>query len=225
MKLPRLDFTSYRDSKGYRLAGKVPPPRRRKNFLDILNMFSGYIEGNGGKPVGIDLNQWPRAFEEFAAAKTPGDLVRFITKYGPLTRKKRQSVFTQLDEAQTMRECMNGKRTPLRSLDLWSVLLQNPKTGEAEVSFRPRSLIDALWVQYHHSQSSGAGFRTCPHCGTLFAVGGNSRRLRNAEFCSPEHRKRFNSLKRSDPALRAKRKRRVGQPSANLTKTSTGVGQ
>jgi hypothetical protein len=205
MKLPRLDFTSYLDSKGYRLAGKVPQRRRRKNFLDILNMFSGYIEGNRGKPVGIDLNQWPRAFEEFAAAKTPGDLVRFITKYGPLTGKKRQSVFTQLDEAQTMRECMNGKRTPLRSLDLWSVLLQNPKTGEAEVSFRPRSLIDALWVQYHHSQSSGAEFRTCPHCGTYFAVGGNSGRLRNAEFCSPEHRKRFNSLARSNPALRKRR--------------------
>src|SRR6516162_1348810 len=178
MRLPRLDFTSDRDSKGYRLVGKVPPRRGRKNFLEILNMFAaGYIEGNGGKPVRIDLNQWPRAFEEFAAAQTPGDLVRFITKYGPLTRKKRQNVFTQLDAAQTMRECMNGKRTPLQSLDLWSVLFQNPKTGEAEVSFRPRSLIDALWVQYHHSQSSGAGFRTCPHCGTLFAVGGNSGRL------------------------------------------------
>jgi hypothetical protein len=223
MKLPRLDFTSYRDSKGYRLAGKVPPRRGRKNFLEILNMFSGYIEGNGGKPVRVDLNQWPRAFEEFAAAKTPGDLVRFITKYGPLTRKKRQNVFTQLDQAQTMRECMNGKRT-LQSVSLSTLLYQDPTTGEAEVSVTPSSLIDALWLQYQHSQSSGAGLRKCPYCDTYFAVGGNSGRLRNAEFCSPEHRKRFNSLKRSNPALRAKRKRRVGQPSANLTKTSTGVG-
>jgi hypothetical protein len=218
MKLPRLDFTSYRDSMGYRIAGEVPPRGRRKNLLEILSRFSGYIEGNGGKPVGIDLNQWPRAFEEFAAAERPGDLVRFITKYGPLTRKKRQIVFTQLNEAQTMRECMNGKRTPPQLVSLSSVLYQNPTTGELEISVSPSSLLDALWLQFQHSQWSGAGFRTCPHCGTHFAVGGDSGRLRNAEFCSPEHRKRFNSLARSDPTLKAKRKRKVSQPRRGVGK-------
>jgi hypothetical protein len=43
MKLPRLDFTSYVDSKGYRTAGEVPPPRRKRSLRESLEMPSAKI--------------------------------------------------------------------------------------------------------------------------------------------------------------------------------------
>jgi hypothetical protein len=49
MKLPRLKFTSYRDSKGYRIVGKTPPPRRPSKPLDVMQLnlsdfgLSGYL--------------------------------------------------------------------------------------------------------------------------------------------------------------------------------------
>jgi hypothetical protein len=231
MKLPRLSFTSHRDTKGYRIIGEVPPPRRRRSLDEHLDdrlgnvpsgrlgriradgtahgeWISGEIVGAGGKKVKVPLELYPRVFEEFAAVRTPTQLVDFVTNFGPLTDAKHQAVITLLDEAQQMRECMRADKAEpfIRHLDLKAHLIKNRKTGELETSITPSSLLDALWLQLEQSQRSGADFRECPHCGSLFSVGGNSGRLRNAEFCSPEHRKRFNSLARSNPALREKRK-------------------
>jgi hypothetical protein len=231
MKLPRLNFTSHRDAKGYRIVGEVPPPRRRRSLDEHLNerlgnvpsgrlgrvraygttggeWISGQIVGAGGKMEKLPLEQYPRAFEQFAAVRTPAQLVDFVTNFGPLTDAEHQAVITLLDEAQQMRECMTADKAEpfIRHLDLKAHLIKNRKTGELETSITASSLLDALWLQFQQSQLSGAHFRECPHCGSPFSVGGNSGRLRNAEFCSPEHRKRFNSLARSDPALREKRK-------------------
>jgi hypothetical protein len=154
------------------------------------------------------LSQRPLAFEDFAAVKTSADLVSFITKYGPLTREKRQIVLTLLDQAQTMHECMKGKRAPLQSVSLSSLLYQNPKTGEAEVLLTPSSLLDALWLQYQHSQSSGATFRNCPHCGAHFAVGAQQR-------TSPHRRLLF---ARTPEALQQSRSQRSGVKGEAQTK-------
>jgi hypothetical protein len=231
MKLPRLNFTSHRDTKGYRIVGKIPPPRRRYSRDELLDepleavpsgrlgqvradgtvegdWISGEIVGNRGKHEKVPLDQYPDAFEKFAAVKTPAQLLDFVTKLGPLTNAKHQAVIELLDEAQRMRECMRAdKAEPFyRHLDLKAHLIKDRKTGELDTSVTPSSLLDALWLQFQQSQSNGADFRECPFCHGLFSVGGNSGRLRNTEFCSPEHRKRFNSLARSDPALRGRRK-------------------
>jgi hypothetical protein len=223
MKLPRLNFTSHRDSKGYRIVGEVAPPRRRKSIREVLEepleeVVSGTIDGKwisgeivslGGKKEKVSLEHYPDAFERFAAAKTPTELLDFVTNFGPLTNaQQRQVVIELLDEAQQMRECMRADKAEpfMRHLDLKAHLIKDRKTGELETLIAPSSLLDALWWQLQQSQLSGANTRECPFCRTLFSVGGNSGRLRNAEFCSPEHRKRFNSLARSDPALKEKRK-------------------
>jgi hypothetical protein len=233
MKLPRLTFTTYRDAKGYRIVGEVPPPRRRSSRDELLKMpldevSSGHLRiradgtaegewisgeivgegGKGGKKEKVQLEQYPDAFGKFAAVKTPSQLLVFVTEFGPLTNAKHQAVIELLDEAQQMRECIQADKAEsfIRYLDLKAHLIKDRKTGELETLVAPSSLLDALWWQFQQSQLSGAKFRQCPHCGCLFSVGGNSGRLRNAEFCSPEHRKRFNSLARSDPALREKRK-------------------
>jgi hypothetical protein len=231
MKLPRLNFTSYRDAKGYRIVGEVAPPQRRSSLRELLDerlsdvssgrlgqvradgtadgeWISGEIVSDGGKQEKVPLEQYPDAFEKFAAVKTPTELLDFVTKFGPLTNAKRQAVIELLDEAQQMRECMRAdKAEPFyRHLDLKAHLIKDRKTGELDTSVTPSSLLDALWLQFQQSQSSGADFRECPFCHSLFSVGGNSGRLRNTEFCSSEHRKRFNSWARSNPALRERRK-------------------
>lgn len=232
MKLPRLNFTSYRDRKGYRLIGKEPPPKGKFDLKQFLakrpdqitsgrleegydweemmprygKWISGYIVGNGGKSMPLDLNQYPHAFEEYAKIKTPDELTAFITKFGPLTRDKRQVAIDLLDQARQMREYMRAKKVSPVLRTLTALLYNDPKSGQLEIQVTPTSLLDALWLQLEHAQSSDAVFKTCPYCKTPFAAGGNSGRLRNAEFCSPEHRKRFNSLARSNPALKEKRK-------------------
>jgi hypothetical protein len=227
MKLPRLNFTSYRDTKGYRIVGDEPPPRRRSSsdpLSDTVSSgrlgrvradgtadgewISGEIVSEGGRQEKVALEQYPDAFEKFAAVKTPTELVEFVAKFGLLTNAKHQAVIELLDEAQQMRECMRADKAEAfsRHLDLKAHLIKDRKTGELDTSVTPSSLLDALWLQFQQSQSSGAVFRECPFCHSLFSVGGNSGRLRNTEFCSPEHRKRFNSWARSNPALRERRK-------------------
>jgi hypothetical protein len=243
MKLPRLKFTSYRDAKGYRLIGKEPPPKGKADRgLDTPigeitsgrleegyewedgelmprygEWISGYIVGKGGKPVPINLNQWPHAFTEFAAIKTPDELTAFITKFGPLTHDKRQVAIDLLEEARRMRECVQDKReSPGKSLNLSTLLIRDRKTGELEVETTPRSLLDALWLQFQHELASGADFRICPLCKEPFAAGGETGRPRKAQFCSPEHRKRYNSLARSNPSMKARRQasRSTSRPAA-----------
>ena len=222
MKLPRLDFTSHRDTKGYRIVRQVSEDQiDSKRLLDMPmseitwgrlkkggEWISGEIISDGGKEEKVPLEQHPDAFEKFAAVKTPSQLVVFVGEFGPLTNAKRQVVIELLDEAQQMRKCMRAdKAEPFyRHLDLKAHLIKDRKTGELKASVTPSSLLDALWLQFQQSQLSGADFRECPRCGNPFSVGGNSGRSRNAEFCSPKHRKRFNSLARSNPALREKRK-------------------
>jgi hypothetical protein len=230
MKLPRLNFTSYRDTKGYRIIAKIPPPRQRRSLDELLDeplpavssgrlgqvradgtadgeWISGEIVSNGGKREKVPLEQYLDAFAKFAAVKTPTELLGFVTKFGPLTNAKRQVVIELLAEAQQMRECMRADKAEpfLRNLDLKARLIKDRKTGELDTSVTPSSLLDALWLQFQQSQSSGADFRECVRCGSLFSVGGNSGRLRFAKFCSDEHRKEFNSLARSNPTLREKR--------------------
>jgi hypothetical protein len=249
----KLKFTSYRDAKGYRLIGTEPPPKGKADPERLLDMpmdrvssgrleeghewsdgelmprygkwISGYIVGKGGKPMPVDLNQWPYAFTEFAAIKTPDELTTFITKFGPLTDDKRQMAIDLIEEARRMQKCMKDKSaSPSRSLNLSSLLVRDRKTGELEISMTPRSLLDALWLQFQQLQRSGAVFRICPLCQESFVAGGNSGRPGKAQFCSPEHRKRYHSLARSNPSMRSRRQS-TSRPPAPKKRRSTRRGK
>jgi hypothetical protein len=172
------------------------------------NRGGGHVEaGNVGGVVGADpdRDQYPRAFEEFANIKTPSQLLTFVATYGPLSFREHKNAFDVillLDQAKQMHDCMHGKQEGVFARNLSA---KNPETGELEISVTPTSLLEALWLQLHCVQSSGAVPRTCPYCHDTFTAGGSSGRLRHAQFCSPECRTRFNSLARSDPKMRQRR--------------------
>jgi hypothetical protein len=180
-----------------------PAGRLEKNGPRI----SGHIVGKGGKlkMEHVDLSQWPRAFEKFAEINTPNGLLEFVTKHGPLYLRP-QYVLPLLKQARRMRGLMRGGTIEPYIRHLSARLYKDRETGELEISITPSCLLDALWLQFQQSQSSGAVFRRCPHCKIQFAAGGNSGRRSIAEFCSEEHRKRFNSLARSNPKMRERRK-------------------
>jgi hypothetical protein len=252
MKLPRIDFITLRDPKGYEIKQETPQeiakaraeseafaktiginleameerPKAQlseelRHYIDLDTpagqleksgpWISGHIVGLSGKSgklkmEHVDLSQWPRAYEEFANVNAPDGLLGFVTKYGPLYIR-RQDVLPLLKQARLMRQCMRGTIEPYNIRNLSAALYRDRETDKFEISITPSCLLDALWLQFHNTESSGAVFRVCPYCKTPFAAGGDSGRLRNAEFCSPEHRKRFNSLKRSNPKMRKIRER------------------
>ena len=242
MKLPRIDFTSYRDPKGYKIVGDTPLPQQEQPLEEISGKarpsgwlqryidqsspagrlekggpwISGHIVGNGGKTEmkQVHLSQWPRAYEEFAKVKTPDGLLEFVTRYGQLYLTataarpavyQRQDVLPLLKEARQMRECMRGGTTEAYIRHLSAVLYKDRETGKFKISINTSCLLDALWLQFQHSQASGAEFLTCLACNNPFAVGGDSGRRPFAKFCSDEERMHFNSLARSNPKMRERR--------------------
>ena len=130
-------------------------------------------------------------FKRFAEIKTPEDVLKFVETYGPLTyaglRGKGDIVEEIIDEARDMR---NGVRKHLGKLNV-SI---DTTADEAMLNVRPACLLDAIWLQY-----AQANPRTRPRrqCGERFLFGAAAGRRRDAQFCSDECRKRFNSLKRS----------------------------
>lgn len=251
MTLPRIDFTTFRDPKGYEIVNDTPQeianaraesealakaigidfeameklPKAQlseelRHYIDLENpagrlekggpWISGHIVGKSGKGGKLEmkqvhLNQWPRAYEEFANVQTPDGLLAFVVRHGPLYLS-RQDVLPLLKQAKQMRQCMRGGTIGPYGRHLSARLYKDQETCKLEISITPSCLLDALWLQFQYSQSSGADYRRCLACNNLFAVGGNSGRRQFAKFCSDEHRKRFNSLARSNPKLREKRK-------------------
>ncbi len=79
---------------------------------------------------------------------------------------------------------------------LSAYLAPNPDTGEWEFHLRPLSLLDALWLQFGQALVSKAELRSCKQCEKWFQAGAGGARA-DAKFCTPECRRRYNSLKRS----------------------------
>jgi hypothetical protein len=216
MTPPPLNFTAYRDADGYRIveAKPAPPPKKGQSFLGAPAGMPAHTVGNGGKPVPVRINDYPLLFAEFASIDSETKLLAFITKFGPLTNpyadgRSNEEISYLLDRARQMKKAMqkSPKSVPsIRMSNLKAWLAKDPTSGALAVRYSPSTLLDTLWIQLGYAMSDGAEMRKCRHCGEWFVTGQGMGRRRIAEFCSDEHRKRFNSLARSNPALRRKRK-------------------
>jgi hypothetical protein len=214
MTAPKIDFTWYRDAKGYRLIPERPRPARRpqQTTMDwLLSTKSSDIQparvvGKGG-PLRSDrpLDKFPELFKIFVEIpRTPEGVLEFINKFGPLTRSvEGDSVPAVLDVADMMQKRLHGLNPrlggsadiPLTNLQAW--LANDRATGGIMLKMAPATLRDALWLQLAQNLSSGVKVRQCRHCNKWFRAGPGTDRRADAEFCKDEHRKRYNSLERS----------------------------
>ena len=209
MTVPRIDFTWHRDANGYRLIPKKPPPARRpgQSTMDwALEMKASDIQparviGKGGqlKPY-RPLDKYPDLFKIFVEIpRTPESVLQFISEFGPLTRSLNgDSVPVVLGVADMMQERL--RRLSPRLGGRADIPLSNARFWLADgitLKIAPATLGDALWLQLAQNLSSGVKVRQCRHCNEWFRAGPETGRRADAEFCSDEHRKRYNSLKRS----------------------------
>jgi hypothetical protein len=125
----------------------------------------------------------------------------FVTNYGPLNA--RDHIPLLLDAAKRMRAAFQSKKFPTwQSADLKAVFSIDKTTQTQITTFRPATLLDALWLQLGQAISGGTQVKQCEYCGDWFPVGGKGRRI-VARFCSQEHSTKFFSEERT----RKKRKR------------------
>ena len=163
----------------------------------------------------LDSQKSKTLFVTFANIATSAEGVReFLNRCGPLTKagfnETGQSVPEAIEHSQAMKRFIvaaNGTGNipglvgpdgiQLSGMDTAIVWEKRAKTPR--LRFSPRSLLDALWMQLAYGLSSGVCARECRQCGAIFTAGPGSYppRRADAEFCSYEHQRLFNSQKRS----------------------------
>jgi len=205
-----IEFDWARDPKGYRLAEVG-----RRRMLKVVRNGKGHTPKDFQHCRPLSLTD--QLFRIFAnTATTPKGVLEFVQRYGPLTQDGRSAmagdpVNVVMFNADRMREvlrCSSGDQKqpafppgrqyhlcPSSSLDaavVWDDVMMAPKW-----ELRPKSLLDALWLQLGQALTRGARLRQCEHCGDWFETGRRTGRRLDAKFCSDEHRIAFNSLKRS----------------------------
>jgi hypothetical protein len=84
-------------------------------------------------------------------------------------------------------------RRPVTSVE---VVLATALGGRHSLVFAPRTLMQAMLLQFAQSVTSGASIAACQQCGTWFEVGGEGKRT-VARFCSDRCRNRFNYERRA----------------------------
>ena len=69
--------------------------------------------------------------------------------------------------------------------------------GAPRLKIRPSSLQAMIYLQLAQALAGDNTIRECPHCGTLFKAGRGTARRLDAKFCTPDHQRLYNSLRRS----------------------------
>jgi hypothetical protein len=200
-----MDFTASRDRLSYRLAWS--------------EVFRCQVILRNGPPNG-DLEDGPQLsgseFRDFAntARDTEGAL-EFVRRYGPVSPlgdgALGEPVRLITGEARSMYRLLDAIGAAPRQLPddvlqelqkkmvvrVWTTLRWDPMTRAPVWMFFPSSLRDALWLQFGQAVTRGDQLRACLRCGDWFEAGVGTGRRADAKFCCDEHRKAFNSLKRS----------------------------
>jgi hypothetical protein len=187
-----LDFTWYRDPKGYRLI----PARIPDSITDDVRMSAiqpGRIVRKGGKLQSYrPLDHFPALFDRFInTATTENGVLEFVEKFGPLTEEGLRGKGDVVDEIVEQAEAM--ARPGSRTLNRFSASVI---VGQDEMRLKvsPICLLDALWLQLAQANTRS---RECPQCRKPFRIGVAVRRRKDARFCSDDCRIKFNSLERS----------------------------
>jgi len=194
-KMLSLDFTWYRDPKGYRLVPATPIPRRPgQDVLDVRvrskDIQPARIVCNGGKLQSyrpLEAGYPKPIVAYFLDVKNEKDLLDFIRRFGPLTldglRKNGDVVLDMIDEAKEMSLVRRHGKIIKYTLNKLNVEIEGLR-----LKVSPSSLLDALWLQLIQTQDE---FKVCEHCGELFAG-----KRKDARFCSDHCRMEWNNRRR-----------------------------
>jgi len=204
-----IELDWWRDPKGYRLVQSGQPKAPR-----VLRNGKGH-DPKDFRPI-RPLASTDSLFRIFAnMASTPDGVLDFVQRYGPLTddgwdATKGDNVNLAISNADHMRQLLRyvsgAKKTPdlpfrpyqaTCSSSIEAQVVWDPATKGPKWELRPKTLLDALWLQLGQALTAGAQIRQCEHCGDWFEAGRGSGRRLDAKFCCDEHRTSFNSLKRS----------------------------
>jgi hypothetical protein len=190
-----LDFTWYRDPKGYRL---VPAklPRRGQSIMDVPmgDIEPARVVRNRGPLQSYrPLDHFPALFDRFInTATSEAGVLAFVEKFGPLThdglRGRGDVVLDVIDQARAM---TGGPGTALVKKLNASITVER---DGVRLKLWPACLLDALWLQLAQANTRS---RECPQCRKPFLIGAAVKRRKDARFCKDECRIKFNSLERS----------------------------
>jgi hypothetical protein len=204
-----IEFDWTRDPKGYRLV-----ETRQPKMLRVVRNGKGHDQKDfePSRP----LSSTDFLFKIFAnTATTPEGVLDFVGWFGSLTwdgwdAKIGDDVNQVISNANHMRQLLrysSGNQRPphlppnphqaTRSSSIDAQVIWDPATKGPKWELRPKTLLDALWLQLGQALTAGAQIRQCEHCGDWFEAGRGTGRRLDAKFCSDEHRTAFNSLKRS----------------------------
>ena len=183
-----LDFTWYRDRKGYRLIPAKPIPLRSgKSLLDVPPASPARIVRNGGELESYrPLERFSDLLvEEFLKIKTEKDVLNFIQRFGPLTtlREKGDVVPAVIDEAKEMSKTIAGE-VVARQLNKLNVKI----VSGLQLKISPACLLDAIWLQLVQGRDE---LRMCENCSKVF-----SGKRKDARFCSDHCRTEWNNRQR-----------------------------
>jgi hypothetical protein len=197
-----------------RIVGNGTKADDRRHIAQYPNLFRKFAEIGERKldPVGKAADLDPIGKRDLI--KERERLLAFVKNFGRLTDDKEgDNVHLLLDEAKQMRDALafvekHNRHPPAQVFDLQANVILNSRTGRIEQKIVPRTLLQAIWLQFIYSPLEAAKLTRCalPQCQVMFRAGPGIGRRGDSKFCSPEHQIQFHSLARSNPALREKRK-------------------
>ena len=144
-----------------------------------------------------------RSLEKFP--EHPKGVLVFVTDYGPFTDAGIAGggdEFRHINQAKRMKRRLHplsdgfsSRRNSNTAPE--GISRYRSTTGSVALKIVPATFRDALWLQLAQALSDGARDEKMPSLRRMVSGGGGNRSRADAEFCSDEHRKRSNSLKRS----------------------------
>jgi hypothetical protein len=202
-RLPTIEFTNWRDPKGYRILEATPPEHPRR----IVRNGKGETKWVPSNPLAKTRD----LFLIFArTSRTPEGVLRFVQQYGPLTHFGNDPgdiIDYVISHAANMAELIDSISTHRRMPPLqgdvapgstfYAAVVWDPITETHRWEFRPSTLLDGLWLQFGEAVTRGAEIGVCAHCGGWFEAGRGAERRAGAKFCSEDHKIAHHSLKRS----------------------------
>jgi hypothetical protein len=218
-----VSFSWATDTKGFHIPGNVD-----LNLRDRIPVpFDERIVRNGGTLQKYLPAKIEALFDDFLHVHTPGDLLRFTNRYGPLTRDgfyceasdddfsppnefqvrfdEGEALDLGLENSGWFRDVLKEKNRPSRVARSFEAFqLQKYQTEivpdtKHGIRFRffPESLLDYLILRLAHVVLALPAYSPCLMCGKFFTKGVGTRRRGDAQFCCDKHRIDYNSQKRT----------------------------